>query len=596
MIKSHDIPEAGVSRPVVVLFCGHLLSAAVWIHAAGRLGIPAPGMPALFFAWPLVVSGVLLLDLRLPRSYRDGPGPASHGEKAGRAWRVAMRAVALLPHAILAVTVALLVFGLLVHFRDRGLAAADDESLRLALVLGASAAFVLFFLNRWAGATAEGLKSTALRSLIGLSWLGLAAHALFSLALVLKIHAGIDWFGTMQLAFGCLLAGLLCEALLLATIEFYRPAAQRGRIAPGTSAVLGWVMARSNPARQVAEAVEAAYGIKLKDIWAFRFLKRLLLPLLLFGALVIWLATSLTIISAENQGVRVRMGQFMAEPLGPGLHAGLPWPFDEVIILPTKRVNEIHLGYDVDLGGPVLWNEPHYEGERNMLADNGETLLTVSVLLHYRISDPLDYVTHAGGHREALRLIAYRELVHTLAARESFEVMIGKRAKIARQMNESIQAEADRIGLGIKVLFIGLRDIHPPVGVAPAYQDVVSAEEERHALVNRGHIYREASLPLAKLMATRWRLQAEEYAKARLASAKGEAKAFEALADAFSEAPELLRHERWLRVLEESLAGRTKLITGRTGGSEKGPLFIDFRFSGEGMPMPADHIIMEEEE
>jgi len=594
MSELHNKLEMGVSRPVVVLLVGHLLSAALWFHTAGRLGIPALGLPTLFFAWPVAVSGLLLLQLRLAAGRRDAPGPGSPAGKAGRVGKVARRVIALLPHAILAAAAALLVLGLIAHFRDYGALAANEDSLRLAMVMGAVAAFVLFFLNRWAGAVAGELKSEALRSLIGLSWLGVAVHALSSLALVLKVHAGVDWFGTVQAAFAVLLAGLLCEALLLGVLEFYRPSSQRGKSAPGTSAVLGWLMARSNPARRVAEAIEAGYGVKLQDIWALRFLKRLLLPLMIFGALVIWLATSLTMISAESEGVRARMGRFMPEPLGPGLHVGLPWPFDEVIILPTRRVEELHLGYDVDLGGPVLWNERHYEGERNMLADNGETLLTVSVLLHYQIDDPVAYVTHASGHREALQLIAYREIVHTLAARESFDVMITHREEIARQMTESIQAGADRIGLGLVVTFIGLRDIHPPVNVAPAYQDVISAEEQRHTLVNEGLLHQQTALPRAKLMANRRRAGAKGYAKAREAFAQGDATAFEAVAAAFAEAPALLRRERWLRVLEESLEDRPKLVTGRTDDEETEPLFLDFRFSGEGMPKAADGIMMEE--
>ena len=149
MSELHNKLQMGVSRPVVVLLIGHLLSAALWFHAAGRLGIPALGLPTLFFAWPVAVSGLLLLQLRLAAGRRDGPGPGSPGENAGLVGKVARRVIALLPHAILAATAALLVLGLIAHFRDYGALAADEDSLRLAMVMAAVAAFRQEFGTRW---------------------------------------------------------------------------------------------------------------------------------------------------------------------------------------------------------------------------------------------------------------------------------------------------------------------------------------------------------------------------------------------------------------------------------------------------------------
>ena len=57
--------------------------------------------------------------------------------------------------------------------------------------------------------------------------------------------------------------------------------------------------------------------------------------------------------------------------------------------------------------------------------------------------------------------------------------MTEERAQIAEKLKQSLQQEIDRLGLGLEILFVGLKDVHPPVDVAPAYQAVVSAQEEK---------------------------------------------------------------------------------------------------------------------
>jgi membrane protease subunit HflK len=182
------------------------------------------------------------------------------------------------------------------------------------------------------------------------------------------------------------------------------------------------------------------------------------------------------------------------------------------------------------------------------------------VLIYYRIANPVTYLLRARGHGEALTHLAYRELVHVLAARESFRVMIGEREEIAEKLRSTLQAAAERLGFGVEILFIGLRDIHPPVDVAPAYQDVVSAEEERHAIVYGGHKYRALNVPAAEATSNKKRLEAQSNGQARITKATGDANRFREIVSAFHAAPEFLRERLRLETLEEILPGRPKVV------------------------------------
>jgi membrane protease subunit HflK len=111
-------------------------------------------------------------------------------------------------------------------------------------------------------------------------------------------------------------------------------------------------------------------------------------------------------------------------------------------------------------------------------------------------------------------------LLRATAARDSFAVMTGDRAAVSVALRDQLQSAADGQGLGLEVVWVGLRDIHPPVEVTPAYQDVISAEEERQAFIEQGRAYAAETLPATRQQAHRLRVTAEAAARQRTALAR----------------------------------------------------------------------------
>lgn len=555
-IKSPASPAAKWTpsrRGLLVLAIAQAVSLLGLTALAARLDLPFLRAQAVFFFWSTAAAANLLLfSLR-------GPAPTTSATTRARFVRALASALPL-------ILLSLGLLGALMSLYRCGwlgqlpLPPDRPETVRLAAILGGVAAFMLFFLGRWAHSVQRAHPDATLKGAIHLNWLGVAIHLLGPAALFFYLYSGID--GTAWAAWAVALATLVLviETGLTCLAEIYRPPASRGQSPMGQSSLLDWTLSRSNPIRRIGQAIESTYGVKLGEIWAFRFLGQIFGPLVLFGALMVWASSCLTVVPAESEGVRMRLGRFQADPLEPGLHVGWPWPLEQIRIVPTRRIETIHIGYEEDLGGPILWDQRHYRGEKNMLAGSGEELLTVSVLIYYRIANPVTYLLRARGHGEALTHLAYRELVHVLAARESFRVMIGEREEIAEKMRSTLQAAAERLGFGVEILFIGLRDIHPPVDVAPAYQDVISAEEERHAIVYGGHKYRALNVPAAEATSNKKRLDAQSNGQARITKATGDANRFREIVSAFHDAPEFLRERLRLETLEEILPGRPKVV------------------------------------
>jgi regulator of protease activity HflC (stomatin/prohibitin superfamily) len=108
---------------------------------------------------------------------------------------------------------------------------------------------------------------------------------------------------------------------------------------------------------------------------------------------------------------------------------------------------------------------------------------------------------------EMLKSICYRELTR-FAASARIEVddkdenradmqqsLLGAgREGAKRILTHRIQQAADKAGLGVEIMFLGLQGIHPPPTVASAYQQVVGAVQKKQALILNAQAERNKTL------------------------------------------------------------------------------------------------------
>src|SRR5262245_56826251 len=65
---------------------------------------------------------------------------------------------------------------------------------------------------------------------------------------------------------------------------------------------------------------------------------------LLYGALVLWLLTSLYIVPPDQQAVVTRFGRVVEPRVTPGIHLSLPWPIDRVSKLKVQQLQRLVIG------------------------------------------------------------------------------------------------------------------------------------------------------------------------------------------------------------------------------------------------------------
>jgi membrane protease subunit HflK len=297
---------------------------------------------------------------------------------------------------------------------------------------------------------------------------------------------------------------------------------------------------------------------------------------------VLLLSTCVVFVDAGEQAVLERFGKPVAT-LVPGAHFKLPWPADRVYHYRTEQIQTFDVGYTPDAqsenANTILWSVSHAKEEnflvgnrepvtiKNENADTNDTLkappvslITVSIPVQFQINDVMAWAYTNADPAGLLQDLATRAVVHYLAGVDLNSVMSQARLEAAQTLRDQIQTAADARQLGVKILFVGLQDIHPPVKVAGDYEKVVGAEQSKLAAILNARADAIQTNAVAGALAftttnvaeaTRQRLEVSALAKAAL---------FTNQIPAFAAAPSVYRQRAYFQTFAAATGNARKYI------------------------------------
>ena len=339
----------------------------------------------------------------------------------------------------------------------------------------------------------------------------------------------------------------------------------------------------------VAQALDYQFGFQVSETWLYRFLSRALLPLVALNLLVLYAFTCVVFLGPEEEGIRERFGRARPDAAlwTSGAHLKWPWPFETVRRFPARRLHAFSVGFTAEANAPspnlLLWTVPHYKTEDLFLvatpaepaaASAGAeaavpvNLVSVNLPVEYRITNLFQYAYQHAEPARLLEHLAHRCVTLELAGRDLFSVLGADREQTARALLARLQAEADRHQLGVQVQFVGLAGVHPPIGIADAFESVVGAVEEKEALILGARTHRNRTLPLAAAQAAGLQLEAAAYRTRRAEIAQAEAYQFAQRLAASAGAPAVFRARLYLDTLNAALTGLRKYIVTPPGARE----------------------------
>lgn len=306
----------------------------------------------------------------------------------------------------------------------------------------------------------------------------------------------------------CILLGLMAaEGLLTLLLEIYRPRV-RGKISRPLyeSRLVGILAQPESLFTTAAQTLDYQFGFKVSETWFFKLLKENISMLVLAQLAVLLLSTCVVFINAGEQGILEHFGKPVAT-LDAGAHLKLPWPIDHVYRYPTEQIQSMYVGFEPDTNEThvVLWTVAHNNEQNFLVAARGAaagneasepgsaaeqalnvppvSLITVSIPIQFEITNVMQWAYQNSAATNLLESLATRAVVRYLVGEEMDDLMSGGRFEAVQHLQSQIQSDANTHQLGVKILFVGLQDIHPPTPVAADYEKVVAAQQSKLAAI-----------------------------------------------------------------------------------------------------------------
>ena len=255
------------------------------------------------------------------------------------------------------------------------------------------------------------------------------------------------------------------------------------------------------PLQFVQNELHQHFGIDLRQIWAFHFMRRALLPLAAILLLTGWLLTGISEVPLTQRGIYESFGKPVAVRQ-PGLHAGLPWPFGRTRMVDNGEVHELTTGSEEPVTttpvtvadtaeGPApesanrLWDSGHSSDKSQIIASatrdrQSFQIMNMDVRFVYRIAmndgAAMASLYHTDNMPVLIRSIANQVLVHDFSSRTLDSLLGSDQTRLAADIGRKVQSQLDHLNSGVELLATVIESIHPPAGAADAYHSVQAAQ------------------------------------------------------------------------------------------------------------------------
>jgi membrane protease subunit HflK len=265
---------------------------------------------------------------------------------------------------------------------------------------------------------------------------------------------------------------------------------------------------------------------------------------IVIALLVVWAVySSIYILNERQNGVVLRFGKYVAT-IQPGLNIRFPYPIETVNIVDVQSIRSFTVGQGTN--------------EALMLTKD-KNIVDIEYVVQYQVTDAKKYVLNTTDPVVSLEQATQTAVREMVGNNDMDYVQTEGRSKFAQLTQERIQQILDRYQTGIVVTNFNMQKAQPPRQVNPAYEEVIAAQQEKEAEINKAEAYANTIIPKAEGEADQIRVQAEQYKQTLIARATGDADRFKLLLGQYEKAPGVTRERLYLETMQDVI-GRSKKV------------------------------------
>jgi regulator of protease activity HflC (stomatin/prohibitin superfamily) len=297
----------------------------------------------------------------------------------------------------------------------------------------------------------------------------------------------------------------------------------------------------------------------------------------LASGVLFYLSTSLYTVQHDEKALLLRFGKIVTkeQAIFPGIHLKFPFPIDRVVRFQTGRIQTLQLGNSFGNETPMIWSREH--GDNKMFISGDNNLFLPYMIIHYRVNDIHRYYLHfrSGTIDKVITATANRLLNRTFSNTAFYDLLIYERRQWTESLKNGLQLEHDALKTGIEIVDFCLKDMHPPIDLAGAFEDVVAAEQLRKKYLNDAERQVIMALSREQIKSLKTIGEAESYVFEKKKVAQGEAANYLMRFEGYQTGGGIIKDVLLLEAAEKTLQDKKIIFIDPQSGIDEHTLYFE---------------------
>ncbi|XEC93479.1 FtsH protease activity modulator HflK [Paenibacillus tarimensis] len=291
--------------------------------------------------------------------------------------------------------------------------------------------------------------------------------------------------------------------------------------------------------------------------------KKIVIGVIIALLLIIGWTTFYTVKEHEQAAI-LTFGKYTTTEETAGLHFKLPYPIQQVVIVPANLTQKMQIGYREQNGQTVQVEE------EALMITGDENLVSADAVVEWRVANLRDFLYNIDDPEEFLRNSASAAIRSVIGSTNLDYAITDGKTVIQSEVKKRLEDLQLVYNTGIKIEDLKFQDIEPPEGkVQTAFKEVTNAREEKNTKINQAQKYVNDRLPKARGEAQALIEQAEAEKHSRIVNAQGDVAKFNAVYNEYVKNPDITSSRLILETLERTLPNAKVIITDGGGDTVK---------------------------
>jgi len=292
---------------------------------------------------------------------------------------------------------------------------------------------------------------------------------------------------------------------------------------------------------------------------------------------LLWFASGFYIVDASSRGVVLLFGKYN-DTTQPGPRWHFPYPIESVEVVSVSQVKTVEIGYRENVKNKIL--------KESLMLTADENIIDIQFAVQYFLKEPKDYLFNNRKPDENVRQAAETAIREIVGKNKMDFVLYEGREQVAAATTKLIQDILDRYETGILVSKVTMQNAQPPEQVQAAFDDAVTAGQDRERQKNEGQAYANDVVPRAKGAAARLKEESEGYRQRVIANAEGDASRFKQVLVEYEKAPNVTRERMYIDMMQQVLTSTSKVMVDQKAGNNLLYLPLDKLMQSTAQAMP----------